>query len=291
MRKLYPLSTLVLLAILFGSKSYSQDFSNKGKDFWVAYGYHQVMNAGNAQDMRLYFAAEQAATVTVDIPGLGYTASYFVPANSVVASNPIPKTTPDARLTAGSAAPENKGIHVTSDKNIVAYAHIYNASVSGATILYPTPTLGKEYYSINYTNISNTANANCWFYVIASDTGNTKVEITPSANTTNGWVAGTTYTINLTQGQVFNVMGTTSGNNGVDLTGSLVKSVASGNVGCKRIAVFSGSGRIAISCNGTAPSSVNYMVQALPKAAWGQKYLTSPTVSYSVPNGNTFSGS
>ena len=164
--------TLVLLTVLLGKVCDAQDFSNKGKDFWVAYGYHQIMNNGNGQDMRLYFAAEQNANVTIEIPGIGYVQNLVVPGNTVVASNPIPKNIPfDARLTAASTTAENKGIHITSDRPIVAYAHIYNSSVSGATILYPTATLGKEYYSINYTNISNTPNANCWFYVIAAVDG------------------------------------------------------------------------------------------------------------------------
>ena len=73
----------------------------------------------------------------------------------------------------------------------------------------------------------------------------------------------------------------------MDLTGSTIKSVASagGLGGCKKIAVFSGSGRIAISCNGSAPSSDNYMVQAMPKTAWGKKYLTVPTANYTSTNG------
>jgi len=284
MRKLYLLSALVLTVIFGGSITYAQDFSNKGKDFWVAYGYHERMGQpnGGSQDMVLYFAAEQAANVTVSIPGVGYTQNYFVPANSVITSAAIPKTAPqDVRLTATSTAPENKGIHITSDKPIVAYAHIYNQSVSGATILFPTPTLGKEYYSINYQNTSNTNNANCWFYVIAADTGTTTVEIVPSGATTNGWAAGSTNTITLTQGQVFNVMGqlttTTNPFQGVDLTGSLIRSVAGPNGSCKRIAVFSGSGRISITCNAGSSSSDNYMVQAFPKSAWGKKFLTAST--------------
>ncbi|MBP6416130.1 MAG: PKD domain-containing protein [Chitinophagaceae bacterium] len=280
MRKLYLLSTLVF-TILFGSNLSAQDFSNKGKDFWVAYGYHQVMTPGGGpQEMVLYFAAEQTANVVVTIPGLGYTANYTVPANSVVTSAPIPKNgLQDARLTAESTTPENKGIHITSDRPIVAYAHIYNSSVSGASILFPTNTLGKEYYSINFTNTSNTNNSNCWAYVIAADTGTTTVEITPSANTINH-PAGTPFTITLTQGQVYNLMGqlTTSANpfQGVDLTGTKIKSVASASGACKRIAVFSGSGRISISCNAGSSSSDNYMVQAFPSTAWGKKFLTVP---------------
>lgn len=274
MRKLCFLSTLVLTVLVCSHVS-AQDFSNKGKDFWVGYGYHQVMTAGNQQQMVLYFAADQNSNVTVTIPALGYMQTYVVPAGSVVTSAPLPKANPqDARLMTEGI--HDKGIHITSDKPIVAYAHIYNSNVSGATILYPTNTLGKEYYSINFTNISNTGNANCWFYVVAADTGTTTVEITPSANTVGGWLAGSTYTITLTQGQIYNVMGTYSGNNGVDLTGSVVKSINTGS-GCKKIGVFSGSGRISITCNGNSSSSDNYMVQAVPKAAWGKKYLTVPT--------------
>jgi gliding motility-associated-like protein len=275
MRK-YILAILVLIASLPG---FSQDFSNKGKDFWVGYGYHQVMTAGNGQEMVLYFAADLPTNVTVSIPGLGYSQSYTVPANSVTTSLPLPKAAggTDARLLNASTAPENKGIHIVADKPIVAYAHIYNQSVSGATILFPTNTLGKEYYSINYKNVSNTGGANCWFYVVAADTGTTTVEITPSANAI-GHPAGVTFTVNLTQGQVYNVMGELTSNvnpfTGEDLTGSVVRSIASGTGGCKRIAVFSGSGRISITCNNNSSSSDNYMVQAFPKTAWGKKFLT-----------------
>ncbi len=279
MRKYLLLTFLAFINII---NAFSQDFSNKGKDFWVGYGYHQIMTNGNGQEMVLYFATDQATTITITIPGTGYTQTLTSGATpTVLTSAPIPKVGPqDARLLVESTTPDNKGIHVVADKPIVAYAHIYNQNVSGASILFPTNTLGKEYYSINFTNVSNTSEANCWFYVVATDTGTTTVEITPSASTINH-VAGVTFTVSLTQGQIYNVMGQLNGggNTGVDLTGSKIKSIASGTGGCKKIAVYSGSGRIAISCNGTAPSSDNYMVQAFPKAAWGKKFLTTHTSS------------
>jgi len=270
--------TLVVTIVIWLSAS-AQDFSNKGKEFWVGYGYHQGMTTGSIQEMVLYFATDQVTTVTVSIPGLGYSKTYpNIPANTVFTSNPVPKTSPDARLTGESLMPEDKGIHITSDQPIVAYAHIYNSSVSGATILLPTNTLGRDYYSINYTNLSNFPEANCWFYVVACDTGTTTVEITPSANTINH-PAGVPFTISMQQGQVFNVMGRLTGvsngtYSGVDLTGSRIRSISSGTSGCKRIAVFSGSGRISISCDGLQSSSDNYMVQAFPQNAWGKKFLT-----------------
>ena len=277
---------LLSLSILFSISGFAQDFSNKGKDFWVGYGYHVNMFGsaiGGTQQMVLYFATDQVTTITITIPGVGYTQTLTSPAgNNVLTSAVIPKTGPqDAKLSVDGLS--NRGIHITSDKPMVSYAHIYNASISGATILYPTNTLGKEYYSINYKNWSNATNSNCWFYVVATDTGSTRVEITPTGNTTGGWVAGTTYTVNLTQGQVYNVMGSLINSpancapvcTGYDLTGSSVKSVNTG-AGCKKIAVFSGSGKLSITCNNNGASADNYMVQSVPKTAWGKKYLTVP---------------
>jgi gliding motility-associated-like protein len=276
------LSFVFLLMETFVSSIVSaQDFSNKGTDFWVGYGLHCRMfqnNAGGTQDMVLYFATQAVTNVTVSIPGLGYTQTYSnIPANTIFSTSTLPKTgTQDARLIAEGLS--DKGIHITSDKPIVAYAHIYNNNVSGATLLFPTPTLGKEYYSINFEQHSNEDHSNSFFYAVAVDTGTTTIEVVPSANTQN-MTAGKTYTFNLTQGQIFNALGTISGNDGVDLTGSRIKSISSGNAGCKRIAVFSGSGKLNIHCplGSNSNSADNYMVQAFPKNAWGKYYLTVPT--------------
>ena len=265
---------------------FGQDFSNKGKDFWVGYGSHVAMYAGNGtvvasggtQNMKLYFTSDLTANVTITIPATGWTRTYLVPANTVVESDDIPKSgADDARLT--SEGLNTKGIHVTSDRNIVAYAHIFDGSVSGATLLFPTNTLGREYYSLNFDQHSNSANSYCFFYAVATDTGITTIEITPSANTSKGLTAGTTYTYNLRQGEIINILGNIIGNNGEDLTGSVIKSVSTGTNGCKPIAVFSGSGKINISCPASASggSADNYMVQSFPKNAWGKNYLTVPT--------------
>jgi len=72
-------------------------------------------------------------------------------------------------------------------------------------------------------------------------------------------------------------MGTTSGLLGTDLTGSRIRSTSSnGSGGCKKIAVYSGSGKISI--GGTAGGSAdNLFAQSFPAVAWGKKYLTAPT--------------
>lgn len=276
---------LVVLAILVYSVLPAQDFSNKGKDFWLGYGFHVNMGAGvaanqnNLQDMVLYFTSDKNANVTVDIPGINYKKSYSVLANQVTTSDPIPKTgTQDARIYGPGTF--DRGIHIESDVPIVAYAHIYNASVSGASLLFPTNTLGKEYYSVNFTQSSNASFANSFFFVVATE-DNTSVEITPSGTNLNGLAPGVASTVTLNKGQVYSVMGTTTGTLGTDLTGSKIRSVsAGGSGGCKKIAVFSGSGKVSIGGAGNASGSAdNLFAQAFPAVAWGKKYLTAPTGS------------
>ncbi len=282
MKKFFLLTAFGLLLLYVDS--IAQDFSNKGKDFWVGYGLHCRMftgNSGGTQDMVLYFATDAVTTVKVEIPSLGYSQTYSnIPANTIFTTKPLPKTgSSDARLITEGVS--DKGIHITSDKNIVAYAHIYNGNVSGATLLFPTNTLGKEYYSINFEQHSNEPNSNAFFYAVATDTGTTTIEVVPSANTQN-MTAGITYTFNLKQGQIFNALGQIFGNDGVDLTGSKIRSISSVNGKCKKIAVFSGSGKIHIKCplGSGGFSADNYMVQAFPQNAWGKYYLTAPTKNF-----------
>ena len=257
------------------SHAWGQDFSNKGNEFWVGYGYHQSMSVDNNQDMVLYFTSDVAATVKVELPALGWVRTYTLSANSVKESDPIPKSgSQDARLLVEGIS--KAGIHITSDKPIVAYAHIYNSTNSGASLLFPVKTLGQDYYSLNFTQKANTDNSNSWAYVIATE-DNTAVEITPSANTITH-AAGTAFTILLNKGEIYNNMGKTFENNGEDLTGTRIRSISSGPSGCKKIAVFSGSGRLSINCDNTyATTSDNIIQQVFPRNAWGKKFLTVPT--------------
>ncbi len=285
-------SFLLLLLIAAASFLRAQDFSNKGKDFWLGYGYHSrfVTNGGcgtntNCQDMVLYFATENIPNkftdIKIEIPAVGYsqTISNVAP-GTIVTSNPIPKSgSQDARLT--NEGLFTTGIHVTSTRPVVAYTHIYSGNVSGATLLFPTSTLGKEYYSMNYTQLSNESASNSFFFVVATDTGTTTVEIVPSAQTQTH-AAGVPFTVTLNQGEIYNVMGELNGGSpgnysGADLTGSRIRSISNGEISCKKIGVFSGSGKIKISCSGSATSSDNLIAQAFPKNAWGKKFLTVPT--------------
>jgi gliding motility-associated-like protein len=254
---------------------FSQDFSNKGKEFWIAYSYHVGMSGGGNPTMTLYITSDVTTTYSVEIYG-GTT----LQSGTITAGQVVTAIVPTSCFINNEGLFTGRTVRVLTDKNSVVYAYITRSAVSGATVCLPTPVLGKEYYSTNFTQVSNELNSNSYFTIIAVE-DNTAVEITPASNTKNGWVGGNTYTVNLNKGQIYQVLGTLTGTTGSDLTGSLIRSVASGTGGCKRIAVFSGSGKITIGCGANAGTSDNLYQQLYPTGSWGLKYLTIP--SYNRP--------
>lgn len=280
--------------------SLAQDRSNRGREFWLGYGFNYSFfheSPVNNQQLAIYISAEQAANVTVSINNTSWVRNLAIPANTVDASILIPKTGPDdARvLTDGFF---NRGIHIVSDVPVAAYAHIYAPLVSGATMLMPVETYGYAYSSINYSQATSGSSLPAvspttqngpdwysWFYVIASE-DNTRVEITPSDTTKNGWLPTQTYTVNLNKGEMYHVFGKMiAGNNAAyaaskDMTGSKVVSVPGADGNCHPVGMFSGSGGIRI-CRGDGGEFVQQ--QVFPSQAWGTRYLTYHTIN----NGNT----
>ncbi len=267
MRKFYLLSTLVL-ALLLGSKSYSQDFSNKGKEFWLAYCYHVGMNGGGSPSMTVYLTSDVTTTYNVEIYGVTTVASGTIFANQV-----IPVFISTAYFANTNGIIQNRTIHVTAAKPIVVYSFITRSQASAATLCLPTNVLGKEYVASSFTQVSNENLSNSYITIIGVE-DNTSVEITPTATTVAGWAPGVTQTITINKGEIYQVLGTTSGTSGVDLSGTTINSVASAAGGCRKIAVYSGSGKITIGCNG---SSDNLYQQLYPVSTWGKKYLTAPS--------------
>lgn len=266
----------LLLLIFFSGVflfSHSQDFTNKGKDFWIGYGNHvRMFGGGVAETMELYITSDVNTTGKVEIASIGFSQNFSVTANQIV-TLAIPR---------GAALSDeglfNHGIHVTAQKPVVVYSFIYVSNISGATLCLPTATLGRDYYSINYTQLSNEPNSFSYFFALATDTGTTTVEIIPSQLTRGGRAAGVPFTVNLNQGQIYQVL------SNIDLTGSSIRSINNGS-GCKRIAVFNGSGKININAVGSNNSSDNLYQQMYPTSTWGKTYVTVPSINTSNPSG------
>jgi len=145
----------------------------------------------------------------------------------------------------------------------------------------PTNTWGCDYTVLTKWGQTKSGIPHSFFFVMAAE-DNTIVDITPSADITQNaqgttvlYPAGVTFSITLNKGQVFNALGRlNSSSNGQDLTGTKVKARD-----CKKIALFTGNGRVQLSvggCSFTDGGSDNLIQQMFPKAAWGSKYLTVP---------------
>jgi len=273
--KLLKLFIAGILCLAVPILMHSQDFSNKGKEFWISYSYHVGMSQGGFPTMTLYITSDVNTNYTVEVYG-----GAAIQTGTITGGQVVSVVIPTANFINNEGKFTGKTIRVLTDKNSVVYSYITRSAISGATICLPTPVLGKEYYSANFTQISNEANSNSYFTIIAVE-DNTTVEITPSAVTKNGWPANVLQTVTLNKGEIYQVMGTATGSTGTDLTGSYIRSVASGTGGCKRIAVFSGSGKISIGCASPGTSD-NLYQQLYPTGSWGLKYLTVP--SYNRPN-------
>ncbi|HNH20856.1 MAG TPA: PKD domain-containing protein, partial [Ferruginibacter sp.] len=289
---------LILLLLcctsLFGATA--QDKSNKGKEFWLGYGYCWNFTSEaplNTQELVLYLSAEAPATVTVSIANTSWSQTVNIPANTVDASILIPKTgADDARIFVEGQT--NRAIHIVSDTPIVVYAHTYNGMISAATMLMPVETYGFLYYSLNYSQaqsgsspplppINTTQNGPdwySWFYVIASE-DNTRLQITPTDTTRNGWLPNQTYTVNLNKGEIYTVMGKLGSGNldwaaSKDMTGSKVVAVQGADGNCHPFALFSGSSGIRLCKN---DGGENMQQQVFPTQAWGTRYLTYHTLN------------
>ena len=309
----------VSILLLASFNLFSQNVSNKGKEFWVGYGHHQYMTfpTDNSQNMTIYLSAEEAATVTIEVDSSGLLPSqwwrrtYNIPANTVIdignqatpaasftaaalAWGPIPKGlvnaaasntsgTYDFRLVndpppasnGGEGLFRKKGIHITSNVPIVAYAHIYGGVSSGATMLLPVESWGYSYTSIN-SNQSDAPNSYNWVYVIAR-LNNTVIEINPSQVSQLGKPANVPFQVTLNKGQIYQLQGQANpAGNGVNLTGTTVKVVANGLGVCNPIAVFSGSSRTLNAACGGGGGRDNDMQQGFPQQTWGKRYLLAP---------------
>ncbi len=273
---------LVIFGLIFGLSSFAvaQNTSNKGTDFWLAYGNHVAgYTTTIGQDMVVYITSDVSTSGVMEVGGTSI--PFQVTANAIT-NVTVPQT---AYIGNNEGKVSNKGIHITSLLPIVVYAHIYDSAVSGATLVLPTNTLGKDYYSLNYQQISNSLNSHSFFFVVATE-DNTEIIITPSVDTKGGLKAGVVSApIKLNKGEIYQVFGVQTSQigtttQGTELTGTRIQSISTTSAPCKKIAVFSGSGKIAIGClnaGGRAGSADNLFQQAYPTASWGKSFITVPS--------------
>jgi gliding motility-associated-like protein len=259
------LAFIVALSLLYLTAYPQANTTNKGTDFWLAYmqNIRGIVNANGPVGMEVYITSDVNTSGSITFADGSATQNFTVTANQVVDLTVPQSSFLDA---AGQFA---KGIHITSALPIVVFAHIHANAVSGATLVLPVSTLGKDYYSINYRQQSNEQPAYSAFAIVATE-DSTMVTVTPTASLIDSKPAGTPFTLNMKKGDVY------QGLSSSDLTGTRIQSVSSGTNSCKKIAVFSGSSKIYIGCSTGNNTSDNLFQQVYPIATWGKNYYTVP---------------
>ena len=238
-------------------------YSTEGKDFW--FGIMENRVSGATHYIEITISSRIGAQVTVTFgPTETLIGNYTIGANSSQ-SVPIDYTLLEP---AGSETVENKGIHVVATNSVNVYALNYRTRSSDVAVIYPTESLGKDYFAMCYTpRINGTTETNSEFMIVASK-DNTIVKITPSVDTDQGKKANTTFSITLNKGQSYQVQSMNKNVLGQgDLTGSYI-------LADKPIAFFSGSKATTVPITGT---SYDFLYEQMPPTStWGREFYLVP---------------
>src|SRR6185503_17139216 len=80
MKQLY-LSTLVLLLVLIGKPIHAQDFSNKGKEFWLCFPQH--VPSSNLATLSIYITSDRASSGTITMGNGAFSATFSISAYGI----------------------------------------------------------------------------------------------------------------------------------------------------------------------------------------------------------------
>ena len=211
------LQLFILIITLTQFNASAQDFSNKGKDFWLCFPSH-VPNVRSGTvyyaKMSLFITSDKNSSGTVSISTV-FNTNFSVTAGQVTEID-IPYS--NAHILSSEAGNViKKGIHVKVDASkpgVVVYAQIYAGFRSAASLILPTNVLGKKYYSMNAPQKS-ISDSKSQFVVMAVDS-NTTVQIIPMRD----GVKGMPFSIALPlPGDVYELQDDN------DLTGSSIESI------------------------------------------------------------------
>lgn len=250
--------------------SLAQTPTTQGKAFWLSYmrNGHHGYNA-NYNNYRLIVSAKEDCDVVVSNENTNYHDTFHVEAGQVSMSL-IPEASAYNGQTEGVS---NKGIYVTSTKEISLYIGNESYNSYDASNVLPVPALGTSYMLQTYdskkasSTYSNDIRAS--FLIVAVKEGTTTVQITPTAKTDGNNLPGQTYEVTLSQFQSYHVMtkNYSDDNKDGDFSGTRI-------VSDKPIAVFNGNTLAAVPGGSGATSGYDHIFeQAMPTNYWGKQFV------------------
>ena len=256
---------------------HAQDFSNKGKEFWVVFPPHQPSSPENLADLSLYISSDKNTSgyIIINTDSIRFNIVAFTPQEFILPRN----TTYVSGVEAAVDDPLkiknvvlNKGIKVIVDVGkpaVVVYAHMYASARSAASIILPVSVLERKYQVISLTQTQPTATTanefrRSQFSVVAVE-DNTIIRIQLRKS---GQISGSSYDVELPKaGTIYSFQ------DPLDLTGTSIESVSVDGSVCKKIAVFSGSSSLSIGATGSVDPLYQ---QCYPVNSWGLSYFITP---------------
>lgn len=253
-----------LLAIAPGTprlQAQSQPLDTRGTHFWAGF----MQNAYGAQSLELRITSDGPASGTVSMPGTGWSQPFSVPAAGFALV-----TVPSVAEHTGSEIVSDLGVEIVSDLPVAIVALSAQSFTADGAMLLPTDVLGTSYVAEGYLGLPGFGDFYKSELLIVATADGTEVEVVPSVNTAGGHPAGVPFTVQLDEGQSYQVQSALAS---LDITGTTVQGTASSGP-CRPFAVFSGSmcANVPTGC----PACDHVYEQLYPVDQWGTDFVALP---------------
>jgi uncharacterized membrane protein len=253
-----------------GATTEKEPPSHQGTEFWLAVpgtlpnNWNWHTNSERPKEIFLVITANEAASGTVTIPGLHFTAAFTVPQNGSARV-----LLPEAVEVQGNDLIENRGVHIVANNPIQIHVLNYDATISEGYLALPPDALGREYIIVD-ANATSSGTAGSQFTILAIENG-TLVTISPRMSAgVPGFerAAKVPYVITLNQGETYQIR--RFWNNPFEnsrLTGSIVSA-------SKPVAVYGGNQSAWVT---PYYGFGNHLVeQLIPVENWGTEFFALP---------------
>jgi len=257
------------ISLLVTSISYSQNLSTEGDDFWLGFMENWLQDPNNPIILEIYISADDSTFVHLEMP---HYHDSFTPIDTLILPDRTVRITIPTYLgmAIGTNQIQNRGIHITSDKDVSVYAMNKRQYSADMAVILPTYTIGNEYVVISHWeegNRNNNNNSDSEFLILAIE-DNTKIQIIPSQRTEGGNLEGIPFTITLNEGQTYQVQARG------DLTGTRIDALANTDSECKKFAVFAGNQYTKVGECDHPDGHDHLYAQMYPTYTWGKEYIT-----------------
>ena len=260
--------TYLLLALLASVSLRAQNITscptatNIGTDFWVMFLYNN--GDQNPNQTTLTAVGDSNATIMVSNPSTGWSTTASLTANqSVQITIPLTSSTSSQSNTIQT---QGLGLHVTSTTSIALYASNYREMCNDITMVYPTHILGTHYIVQDYQgDAAHTSFTGAEVGFVATEDNTVLTMTLPCDLLGNTLVSGSILTVNLMQGESYQLIASASGSfSGMEVTSN-----------GKPFAVFQGN-RVAYIPTGSVGADFIFE-QAVPTDYWGKEYMVVST--------------